>query len=219
MNTRLRFYMYAIGGAFWAALLTRVALDPGVLAPVTTIAPLLGLAIAGEELVVRRQERNVEGTISFSAIAHVAAATLLNPAAAAATAALGILVGDGLRRDSRRLLVVNSAMFGGSIWIAATLYRELLGAGEAWRLASLPALLVLISCRYAITSSIFAGGMAFDSGRSFPSLALEALVEEIGPAIARPSRGAIVVTGESTPGSSATRVSSAAQKATPIAYM
>lgn len=191
MNPRLRVYSYVVGGVFWIALGLRVATDPSALGALSWIAPLVALAVAGEELLVRQREQGGIAAISFSAVAHIAAALLLDPVAAAATAVLGILISDGLRSDGRRFLLVNSAMFGGSTWIAGLIAQGLLDRGQI-DLRDAPVLLLVVAVRYAITTTIFCGGAAVGGGGRFLPLLGEAGVEDLGSALGEGSLGVLV---------------------------
>jgi HD-GYP domain-containing protein (c-di-GMP phosphodiesterase class II)/GGDEF domain-containing protein len=195
MNPRLRTYTYMIGGAFWVALAAESVLNRSMFASFSEMAPLIMLAVAGEELVFRKREHGGDAAISFSAIAHVAAAVLLSPAAAAATAAVGVLIGDGLRRDGRRFLLINSAMFGGSTWAAALAYRGLGGDSAHLSLRSAAALLAVLVVRYAVTTTIFCGGISISRGRPFFPLLGEAGLEELGAAVCEGSLGVLIAVG------------------------
>ena len=195
MNFRLRTYSYCVGGAFWIALVTWLLLEPASLSAGARLAPLVAVAVAGEELVMRRRGDGDGAALSLSAVAHVAAAVLLTPVAAALAAALGVLISDGLRRDGRQYLLINSAMFGGSTWLAAVVYRSLAGTHVSWTFAAIPALLVLISVRYLATSVVFAGGMAAMGSGSFASLVGSAVIEEVPAAVGEGSLGVLVAFG------------------------
>ena len=196
MSTRLRTYSLCIGCAFWSALVAWLVVVPSPLAGSAKLPALLALAVAGEELVMRGRGHGDGGgaALSLSAVAHVAAAILLAPAAAALTAALGVVLSDGLRRDARRYLLINSAMFGGSTWIAATVYHALNG-GHRWSFAAIPAFFVLITLRYLVTSGVFAGGMAVIGAGPFVGLAWRAVVEEVPSALGEGSMGVLVAFG------------------------
>lgn len=195
MSFRLRTYSYCVGGAFWIALVTWLLLDPTSLSAGARMAPLIAVAVAGEELVMRRRGDGDASALSLSAVAHVAAAVLLTPVAAALTAALGVLISDGLRRDGRQYVLINSAMFGGSTWLAAAVFRSLAGAHVSWTIAAIPALLVLISVRYLATSVVFAGGMAAMGTGHFVGLVGNAVVEEVPAAVGEGSLGVLVAFG------------------------
>ncbi|MDQ1447975.1 MAG: hypothetical protein QOC79_946 [Actinomycetota bacterium] len=198
MSSRLRTYSYCVGGAFWVALVTWLLLDPGSLSGFGKVAPLVAVAVAGEELVMRRRGDGDHAALSLSAVAHVAAAVLLTPVAAALTAALGVLISDGLRRDGRQYLLINSAMFGGATWLAAVVYRALAGSNPSWTLAAIPALLVLIAVRYVATSVVFAGGMAAMGTGPFAGLAWRAVIEEVPATVGEGSLGVLVAFGFGT---------------------
>jgi GGDEF domain-containing protein len=195
MNVRLRTYSYCVGGAFWIALVAWLLLEPASLSAGARLAPLVAVAVAGEELVMRRRGDGEHAALSLSAVAHVAAAVLLTPVAAALAAALGVLISDGLRRDGRQYLLINSAMFGGSTWLAAIVYRSLAGSHVSWTFAAIPALLVLISVRYLATSVVFAGGMAAMGNGSFGGLVGSTVIEEVPAACGEGSLGVLVAFG------------------------
>jgi GGDEF domain-containing protein len=197
MGARLRSYSLCLGGAFWGTLIAWVAVDPDGLSGGGRLPVLVALAVAGEELVMRgRSKGDGDGAaLSLSAVAHVAAAILLAPVAAALTAALGVVISDGLRKEGRRYLLINSAMFGGSTWVAATAYRAIAGSVPSWTLAAIPAFLVVIVVRYLATSIMFAGGMAALGVGNFFSLVWRAVGEEIPAAAGEGSMGVLVAFG------------------------
>jgi HD domain/Diguanylate cyclase, GGDEF domain len=194
VNPRLRIYGLVLGGTFWVALLVALAVNHGVTS-FSKMAPLVALAVAGEELVVRQRESGGAAAISFSAVAHVAAALLLSPVDAAATAALGIVIADGLRSDSRRFLLINSAMFGLSTWGAALSFQTLGGGTANLTPRSFLALLSVLAVRYAITTSIFCGGMAVSGRGPFFGMLGQAAAEELGSAAGEGSLGVLVAAG------------------------
>src|SRR4029079_15852153 len=89
VNRSLRTYIYVISSLFWLGLFA--ALMTGALGSLhpAHLAPLLGLAIAVEAIGVRKQDN----TIGFSAVAHLAAAVLFGPFAAAAIAGGAVVLG------------------------------------------------------------------------------------------------------------------------------
>ena len=191
----MRTYSFCVGGAFWISLATWLLVNPSSLSGAALLAPLVAVAVAGEELVMRRRGDGDSAALSLSAVAHVAAAVLLVPVGAALAAALGVLISDGLRRDGRQYLLVNSAMFGGATWVAAVVYRSLVGTHPSWTFAAIPALLVLIGVRYLVTSAVFAGGMAAMGTGSFVGLAWRAVVEEVPATVGEGSLGVLVAYG------------------------
>lgn len=189
MNSRVRAYSYALGLLFWVPLVAVLALKGIPLAP---LAPFLALALIGEELVVLQRQRAGENTVSFSAAAHVAAAIVLGPTAAAVIAAAAVVIVDGLRRERLPYIVVNSAMFGGAIWIAGTLFVSVSETSDRLDMRVLPALLLLIVVRYLISSAVFAGGTALATGSRFGYVLRTAVVEELGSAVGEGSLGVLV---------------------------
>jgi GGDEF domain-containing protein len=156
------------------------------------LAPFLALAIAGEHLVVFQRQRSGGSVLSFSAAAHVAAVIVIGPTAAALVAASAVVIVDGLRREAFPYVLVNSAMFGGAIWIAGSLFASMVGTGDRIDTRALPALIVLIAVRYLLTSAVFAGGTALATGSRFGYVLRAAVVEEIGSAVGEGSLGVLV---------------------------
>jgi HD-GYP domain-containing protein (c-di-GMP phosphodiesterase class II)/GGDEF domain-containing protein len=193
VNPRLRKYGVVIGGAFWIAFAVEAALNPEAFGSFSRMAPLIAIALVGEELMVRQREDG-GAAISFSAAAHVAAALLLDPLAAAATAVLGLVISDGLRSDGRRFLLINSAMFGGSTWIAALVARTLM-AGHGLKLVDVPAFALVLTVRYAVTTTIFCGGVAVAGGGSFLPLFKDSGLEELNSALGEGSLGVLIAIG------------------------
>src|SRR5438876_2588434 len=117
LTRRWAVYNASVGGGFWLLLVVSLVLFRSSLPSLAAIAPLLALAIAGEELVVRQQARASGAVLSFSVIAHIASAILLGPLVAALIAVFAVAVVDGSRPAGRRLVLINSAMLGSSIWV------------------------------------------------------------------------------------------------------
>jgi len=194
MSPRLRSYGFCLGGMFWLPLLGTLALTWHHLLPhLGQAAPLLAIAVLGEELVISQKQRSGSPMMSFSAPAHVAAVIVVGPTLAAAMAAAGVLISDGLRPDGRRFLLLNSAMLGMSTWVGGLVYVAI-GGDSAARLSagSLFPLLVLIVVRYLTTALIVAGGTALATGRSLASLLPESVREETGPGIGEGSLGVLL---------------------------
>jgi len=191
----MRTYAYVIGGAFWLAVAFVLALEPSQLPTPFHIAPLLGLAIAGEELVLRQRQRSGASVLSFSALAHVAAVLLVGPLAAALIAGLAVIIVDGLRPAGRRYALLNSAMLGGAIWVAGLVFQLCGGSRGTIVVSALPALGALIVARYVVTSLIFAGGTVLASGMGFIAVVKESVVEETSAALGEGSLGVLVAFG------------------------
>jgi GGDEF domain-containing protein len=198
-SRRWALYRIALGGGFWLLLFAALAVFRSSLPPLTDIAPLLALAIAGEELVVRQQARSGGTVLSFSAIAHIAAAILLGPLAAAAVAAFAVVIVDGLRPADRKLVLINSAMFGVSIWIAGECYVFAGGTPHLVGLSSLLPLLALVTTRYLLTTFVYVIGAALVSGRRPTELFGDVVIEDLGPAVGEGSLGILIAFGLSEP--------------------
>jgi GGDEF domain-containing protein len=198
-SRRWALYSASIGGSFWVLLAAALFVFRGSLPSLTMIAPLLALAIAGEELVVRQQARSGGAVLSFSAIAHIATAILLGPLTAAAVAALAVVIVDGPRPSGRRLVLINSAMFGISIWIAGGCYAITGGTTDLFGTRAMLPLVVLVVTRYLTTTFVFVAGAALSSGRRFSPLFGEVVVEDLGPAVGEGSLGILLAFGLSVP--------------------
>jgi GGDEF domain-containing protein len=198
-SRRWALYSASIGGGFWVLLVAALLIFRSSLPPLTEIAPLLALAIAGEELVVRQQARSGGAVLSFSAIAHIATAILLGPLTAAAVAAFAVVIVDGPRPSGRRLVLINSAMFGISIWIAGECYTVAGGTADLVGTRAILPLVVLVGSRYLMTTFVFVAGAALSSDRRFSRLFREVVVEDLGPAVGEGSLGILLAFGLSVP--------------------
>jgi GGDEF domain-containing protein len=194
-SRRFTLYRVCLGGGFWLCLVAALALFRSSLPPLTEITPLLALAIAGEELVVRQQVRSGGSVLSFSAIAHVAAAILVGPLAAAAVAAFAVVIVDGLRPAGRRLVLINSAMLGLSIWVAGECYVLAGGTRSLAGIGALVPLLALVAIRYLLTTLIYVGGAALATGKRPAELFGDVVVEDLGPAVGEGSLGTLLALG------------------------
>jgi GGDEF domain-containing protein len=192
MTGRIRKYAYALGFAFWGSLIAALSLGQSDLPHLSRLVPFLALAIVGEELVVLQRQGSGRSVLSFSAAAHVAAAIVLGPTAAALVAASAVVIVDGLRREAFPYVLLNSAMFGGAIWIAGAVFEALVGPDDQLGLRTFLALLALITVRYLVTSVVFAGGTALATGSRFGYVLRAAVVEEVGSAVGEGSLGVLI---------------------------
>jgi GGDEF domain-containing protein len=196
LTRRWALYNASVGGGFWLILVASLVVFWGSLPPLVAIAPLLALAIAGEELVVRQQQARAGGAVlSFSAIAHIAAAIVLGPLAAAGVAASAVVIVDGSRTTGRRLVLINSAMLGSSIWVGAECYRLAGGTTDLDGLRAILPLVLLVGSRYLMTTLVFVAGAVLSSGKSFVQLLRDVFVEDFGPAVGEGSLGILVAFG------------------------
>jgi hypothetical protein len=166
---------------------------PGL--PLSKFAPLLAMAILGEEIVVLQRQRSGTPALSFSAPAHIAAAILLGPLPAAWVAAGGVIVADGLRPSSRKFLVLNASMFGLATWAAGSAYHAATGGhGDLGRpsFPTLLAALALIATRYAVTSTILGAGYVLVTDRSPAFVLGETFVGELESTIGEGALGVLI---------------------------
>ena len=199
LKRRWVLYNASVGGGFWLLLLASLVVFRSSLPSFAAIAPLLALAIAGEELVVRQQARAGGAVLSFSAIAHIATAIRLGPLTAAAVAALAVVIVDGSRPAGRRLVLINSAMLGSSIWVGGECYRLTGGTSHLGGMRVVLPLLLLVGSRYLTTTLVFVAGAALSSSASFAHLFRDVVVDDFGPTVGEGSLGILVAFGLSGP--------------------
>ncbi len=192
MRVSAKAFERCLGALFWLPLVVALFVERSALPSLATIAPILALAVIGEELVVNQRQRPEGALLSFSAVAHVAAVFVLGPLPAGAIAAIGVLVSDGTRREGRRYLLVNSAMFGGSTVLAG--YVFILAGGHPGEIgtSTLPALVAAVAMRYLVTSTVFSLGTSLSSKAPFSVVFRETVVEEISSAAQEGSLGILI---------------------------
>lgn len=192
MSSAVRRYNLALSALFWAAV--ALAFGTGsfdVGHPVTIVAPLLGLAIAAEALVVSRGESSA----SFSVAAHIATAVLFGPLAAALVAALAVIVVDGLRMGPRPAVFLNSTIFGFSAWAGGLAY--IMAGGDAGSLSSadLMPVVVLIATRFLVNEALLSVAISIDSGRGIPQVLRDDVRDLLGAAVGEGCLGVLVAFG------------------------
>jgi GGDEF domain-containing protein len=194
VNKSIRIYSYATGACL--ALLVAFSLRHGAPSvPLSTFAPLLAMAILGEEIVVLQRQRSGSPALSFSAPAHIAAAILLGPLSAAGVAVGGLIVADGLRPASRRYLILNASMFGLATWAASAVYHTASGISGDLSHASFPAILAvlaLVATRYFVTSVILGGGYVLVTDRSPAFVLGETFLGELESSIGEGALGVLI---------------------------
>ena len=182
MSSAVRRYNLVLSVLFWAmvalACLTG-SLDVGH--PITLVAPLLGLAIAAEALVVGRGDSSA----SFSVAAHIATAVLFGPLAAALVASVAVIVVDGLRLGPRPAVFLNSTIFGLAAWAGGLAF--LAGGGSTGSLQPHDLLPVgfLIVTRFLVNETLLSVAISIDSGRAMPQVLRDDVRDLIGAAVGR----------------------------------
>src|ERR1051325_7235027 len=195
LERRWTLYNASLGGGFWLLLAASLVFFRSSLPSLAAIAPLLALAIAGEELVVRQEARGGGAVLSFSAVAHIATAILLGPLTAAFVAALAVVIVDGSRPAGRRVVPINSAMLGSSIWAGGELYQLAGGNSDFKGTSVILPLLLLVAGRYLVTTLIFVVGATLSSGGSFSQLFREVVLEDFASTVGEGSLGILVAFG------------------------
>lgn len=195
MSRPLRIYIACVSAVFWigiAAVLITGRPEP--VGGLIMLAPLFGLAIMIEAVLVRLDKNS----ISFSATAHVAAAIVFGPVAAALIAAWAVIVVDGVRLAPRWNILFNSAMFGSAIWVAGEAYLLVGGhTGSAIDADDALPLIVLIGTRLLINELIFSGAEWLSSGRRFIQVFWDGVRGACASGVAEGCLGVLVAYGYS----------------------
>ncbi|HWG83691.1 MAG TPA: HD domain-containing phosphohydrolase [Gaiellales bacterium] len=190
MNRSLRTYIYAISSLFWLGLFA--ALMTGALGSLhpTQLAPLLGLAIAVEAIGVRKQDN----TIGFSAVAHLAAAVLFGPVAAASIAAVAVVLVDGIRSRRTHFILLNSAMFGTAAWTAGLAYEATGGTVGTVVPSNVLPLVAMVATRLIVNEAIFSGAVSMMHA-SFRRALRDNLRDSFGQSIGEGCLGVLLAYG------------------------
>ncbi len=190
MNRSLRIYIYAISSLFWLGLFA--ALMTGALGNVhlQQLAPLFGLAIAVEAIGVRKQDN----TIGFSAVAHLAAAVLFGPVAAASIAAVAVVLVDGSRSRRTHFILLNSAMFGTAAWTAGLAYEATGGTVGTVVPSKVLPLVALVATRLLVNEAIFSGAVSMMHA-SFRRALRDNLRDSFGQSIGEGCLGVLLAYG------------------------
>ena len=192
MSSAVRRYNLALSVLFWAMVALAFvtgSLDVGH--PITLVAPLLGLAIAAEALVVGRGDSSA----SFSVAAHIATAVLFGPLAAALVAAVAVIVVDGLRQGPRPAVFLNSTIFGLAAWAGGLAF--LAGGGSTGSLQPhdlLPVGLLIVT-RFLVNETLLSVAISIDSGRAMPQVLRDDVRDLIGAAVGEGCLGVLVAFG------------------------
>src|SRR5690349_20444180 len=133
----------------------------------TEMAPLIGLAIAAEALMVRQSDKPGADVLSFSATAHIAIAVLFGPVPAALVAAAAVIVVDGLRLQARLSIAINSAMFGLSILAGGYAYEAVGGTFGSLTGSDVGPVVVLVATRFMVNTLLYSGLIHFITGAPF----------------------------------------------------
>jgi HD-GYP domain-containing protein (c-di-GMP phosphodiesterase class II) len=192
MSSAVRRYNLVLSALFWVAV--ALAFGSGSFAighPIALVAPLLGLAIAAEALVVSRGESSA----SFSVAAHIATAVLFGPLAAALVAALAVIVVDGLRMGPRPAVFLNSTIFGFSAWAGGLAYVLAGGGTGSLSTNDLLPVVVLIATRFLVNETLLSVAISIDSGRGMAQVLRDDVRDLLGAAVGEGCLGVLVAFG------------------------
>ena len=193
MTRSVRLYVVLCSAALWLGLACAAALGRlNVLAHPARLAPLLGMAVAVEALVVRERNRGRANLQSFSATAHIAVAVIFGPAVAALLAAVGVVMVDGLQGAPRRVVLMNSAMFGWAIWCAGIAFELAGGTVGSVSAGDFVPLLVLIAVRFAINEVMLGIVVTLDSEARFGDVIRDQLHESLGSELGQGCLGVLL---------------------------
>lgn len=192
MTPAVRRYIALLSVLFWGgvalASVSGVGIPDG---PVVLVAPLVGLAIAAEALVVSRQDTSA----SFSVAAHVAAAILFGPLVAAVVAAIGVLLVDGLRLGPRPSVWLNSAIFGLSAASGGIAFVMAGGSVGSMTARDIGPAVILIAVRFIANEALLAMAISLDTGTGMLRQLRDDVRELAGAAIGEGSLGVLVAFG------------------------
>jgi HD-GYP domain-containing protein (c-di-GMP phosphodiesterase class II)/GGDEF domain-containing protein len=179
----IRRYVFATNIVFWSLVVLSAGRNPFDFGhPLTVVLPLLGAAIAAE---------------AFSVAAHIAAAILFGPLAAALVASVAVIVVDGLRLGPRSPVFLNAAIFGLAAWAAG--WAFLLAGGTNGRLTSaeiLP-LIVLIAVRFLTNECLISVAISLSSGAGVLRVLRDGVRDLGGAAVGEGCLGVLVAFGYS----------------------
>jgi HD-GYP domain-containing protein (c-di-GMP phosphodiesterase class II) len=185
-------YNFALSVLFWAMVALACvtgSLDFGH--PITLVAPLLGLAIAAEALVIGRGDSSA----SFSVAAHIATAVLFGPLAAALVASVAVIVVDGLRQGPRPAVFLNSTIFGLAAWAGGLAFLASGGSTGSLQTHDLIPVGVLIATRFLVNEALLSVAISIDSKRAMPQVLRDDVRDLLGAAVGEGCLGVLVAFG------------------------
>ncbi len=194
MSSAVRRYNFALSTLFWVAI--ALTFGKGSLAighPITVVAPLLGLAIAAEALVVAR----ADSSASFSVAAHIATAILFGPLAAALVAAIAVIVVDGLRMGPHPAVFLNSTIFGFAAWAGGLAFLLTGGTTGTLETRDVLPVMVLIATRFLVNEVLLSVAISIDRGRALFQVLRDDVRDMLGAAVGEGCLGVLVAFGYS----------------------
>jgi hypothetical protein len=193
MNRSVRLYIALSSAVLWLGLAAAaLAGNLDALTHPARLAPLLGMVVAVEAVVVRARNRGRADLQSFSTTAHIAAAIIFGPAVAAFLAAVGVVVVDGGQGAPRRVVLMNSAMFGCSIWVAGIVFELTGGSVGTIGSGDFVPLVLLIVVRLSVNEVMLGAVVALDSGARFTDLMRDQIRGALGSELGQGCLGVLV---------------------------
>jgi len=191
-----RLYILGVSACFWGAIALLVAGGGGGTMPAfSVLAPLIGLAIAAEALMVRQSEKPGGDVLSFSATAHIAIAILFGPIPAALVAAAAVIVVDGLRLQGRLSIAINSAMFGLSILVAGYAFEAVGGTQGSLTASDVGPVVVLVATRFMVNALVYSGFVHFLTDAPFRRVVWDDVTDSFTPGLGEGCLGVLVAFG------------------------
>jgi HD-GYP domain-containing protein (c-di-GMP phosphodiesterase class II)/GGDEF domain-containing protein len=190
----IRRYVFATNVVFWSVVALSGGTNPLDFGhPLALVLPLLGVAVAAEALIVSRGGSSA----SFSVAAHIAAAILFGPLAAALIASVAVIVVDGLRLGPRAPVFLNAAIFGLAAWAAG--WAFLLTGGTTGRLTSAEILpvIALVTVRFVTNECLISIAISLSSGASVLRVLRDDMRDLVGAAVGEGCLGVLVAFGYS----------------------
>ena len=184
MKRSVRLYVASCSAVLWLGLVCAASLGRlDVLAHPARLAPLLGMVVAVEALVVRERNRGRSKLQSFSATAHIAAASILRPGGRRVARLRGCGGGGWPAGRAPAVVCTNSAMFGCAIGIAGTVFELAGGTVGTVSSGDFVPLLLLIAVRFAVNEFMLGVVVALDSGARFGDLMRDQLRDQVREAL------------------------------------
>jgi hypothetical protein len=191
-----RLYILGVSACFWGAVVVLIGCGCGATLPsIGEIAPLVGLAIAAEALMVRQSEKPGADVLSFSATAHIAIAILFGPIPAALVAAVAVIVVDGLRLQARLSIAMNSAMFGLSILVAGYAFEAVGGSHGSLTSGAAGPVLVLVATRFLVNTFLYSGLIHLLTGAPLRRVVWDDVLDSFAPGLGEGCLGVLVAFG------------------------
>lgn len=194
MTPAIRCFVVMTSVVFWSLVVLSLGVVPVAQGQsLLVVAPLLGIAIAAEALMISREESSA----SFSVAAHIAAAILFGPLAAALVASLAVIVVDGLRLGPRSPVFLNASVFGLSAWAGGWAFLVTGGTVGALSPSEIVPIIALIAVRFVVNEVLISIAISLASGLRMLHVLRDELRDLVGAAMGEGCLGVLVAFGYS----------------------